>query len=82
MRFPSPTGCCGGLHKHCRRVVHHDLVWNPARIEQRIGRIGRLGSLTNRLRQNGDDAALEILYPVIHGTIDKRLFRTVKTREK
>jgi len=70
------------LHKHCRRVVHHDLVWNPARIEQRIGRIDRLGSLTNLLRQNGADATLDILYPVIRRTIDKRLFRTVKTREK
>lgn len=70
------------LHKYCRRVVHHDLVWNPAQIEQRIGRIDRLGSLTSRLRQNGADVALDILYPVIRGTIDKRLFRTVKTREK
>ena len=70
------------LHKNCRRIVHHDLVWNPAQIEQRIGRIDRLGSLTNRLRQNGADIALDILYPVICGTIDKRLFQTVKSREK
>ena len=70
------------LHKHCRRIVHHDLVWNPAQIEQRIGRIDRLGSLTNRLRKNGSDVTLDVLYPVIRGTIDERLFRTVKTREK
>ena len=25
---------------------------------------------------------LDVLYPVIRGTIDERLFRTVKTREK
>ena len=70
------------LHKHCRRIVHHDLVWNPAQVEQRIGRIDRLGSLTNRLRKNGTDVTLDVLYPVIRGTIDERLFRTVKTREK
>lgn len=70
------------LHKHCRRVIHHDLVWNPAQIEQRIGRIDRLGSLTNRLRKNGDDVTLDVLYPVIRGTIDERLFKTVKSREK
>lgn len=70
------------LHKQCRRVVHHDLVWNPAQIEQRIGRIDRLGSLTSRLRKNGTDVTLDVLYPVIRGTIDERLFRTVKTREK
>jgi Helicase conserved C-terminal domain len=43
------------LHKRCRRVVHHDLVWNPAQVEQRIGRIEhirRLGSLTNRPAEN------------------------------
>jgi superfamily II DNA or RNA helicase len=70
------------LHKHCRRIVHHDLVWNPAQIEQRVGRIDRLGSLTNRLRKSGSDVTLDVLYPVIRGTIDERLFRTVKTREK
>jgi hypothetical protein len=70
------------LHKHCRRIVHHDLVWNPAQVEQRIGRIDRLGSLTSRLRKNGSDITLDVLYPVIRGTIDERLFRTVKTREK
>ena len=70
------------LHKHCRRVVHHDLVWNPAQIEQRVGRIDRLGSLTSRLRKDGSEATLDVLYPVIRGTIDERLFRTVKSREK
>jgi superfamily II DNA/RNA helicase len=70
------------LHKQCRRVVHHDLVWNPAQIEQRIGRIDRLGSLTSQLRKNGADVMLDVLYPIIRGTIDERLFRTVKTREK
>jgi superfamily II DNA or RNA helicase len=70
------------LHRNCRRIVHHDLTWNPAQIEQRIGRIDRLGSLTNRLRKNDTDVKLEVLYPVIAGTIDERLYRTVKTREK
>ncbi len=70
------------LHKHCRRVVHHDMAWNPAQIEQRIGRIDRLGSLTSRLRKDGDDISLDAVYPVIRGTIDERMYRTVKAREK
>jgi superfamily II DNA or RNA helicase len=70
------------LHKHCRRIVHHDLEWNPAKIEQRVGRIDRLGSLTSRLREIDSTAMLDILYPVIGGTIDERLYRTVKSREK
>jgi hypothetical protein len=53
-----------------------------AQVEQRIRRIDRLGSLTNRLRKNGDEVTLDVLYPVIRGTIDERLFRTVKRREK
>lgn len=64
------------------RVVHHDLLWNPAQIEQRIGRIDRLGSLTSRLRSIDPNEKLDVLYPTIHGTIDDRLYRTVKTREK
>ena len=71
------------LHKHCRRIVHHDLEWNPAKIEQRVGRIDRLGSLTSRLREKPDsNAMLDILYPIIAETIDERLYRTVKSREK
>lgn len=70
------------LHKHCRRVVHHDLTWNPAQIEQRIGRIDRLGSLTSRLRMDDPNTKLDVIYPVIRGTIDERLYRTVKAREK
>jgi hypothetical protein len=70
------------LHEWCRHLVNHDLVWDPAQVEQRIGRIDRLGSLTNPLRKNGDDVNLDVLYPVIRGIIDERLFRTVKRREK
>lgn len=33
------------LHRECAEVIHHDLPWNPARLEQRIGRIDRVNSL-------------------------------------
>ena len=39
------------LHRSCRRVIHHDLPWNPAKLEQRTGRVDRIGSLSSRLRQ-------------------------------
>lgn len=55
------------LRKHCRRIVHHDLVWNAAQVEQRVGRIDRLGSLTNLLRKAGIEVTLDVLYPVIRG---------------
>ncbi len=33
----------------CRLVVNYDLPWNPMRIEQRIGRIDRIGQEANRI---------------------------------
>lgn len=33
------------MHLFCRRIILHDLNWNPAKLEQRIGRIDRRGSL-------------------------------------
>ena len=32
------------LQRFCRHVIHHDLDWNPSTIEQRTGRIDRLGA--------------------------------------
>lgn len=71
------------LHRNCRRIVHHDLSWNPAQLEQRVGRIDRIGSLTSRERDRGKkDYYLEILYPLVERSIDIRQFQVVKEREK
>lgn len=70
------------LHRSCRRIVHHDLTWNPAQLEQRVGRIDRLGSRTLQLRVKDSNAVMDVVYPLIHRTIDERLYRTVKMREK
>lgn len=70
------------LHHHCRRVVHHDLAWNPAQLEQRVGRVDRLGSLVQRLRDRKPETTLDVLLPLIANTIDERLERTVRLRER
>lgn len=70
------------LHHHCAHVVHHDLAWNPAQLEQRVGRVDRLGSLIQRRRARDPKASLDILLPVIAQTIDERLERTVRMRER
>jgi len=31
------------LHEHCRIVINLELPWNPMRLEQRIGRVDRIG---------------------------------------
>jgi len=38
--------------------------------------------LRRRLRKDGADITLDVLYRVVRGTIDERLYRTVKMREK
>ena len=56
---------------------------NPAQLEQRVGRIDRIGSLTSRERDRGKkDYYLEILYPLVERSIDIRQFQVVKEREK
>jgi hypothetical protein len=70
------------LHHHCRRVIHHDLAWNPAQLEQRVGRVDRLGSLVQRLRDRRPETTLDVLLPLIENTIDERLERTVRLRER
>ncbi len=70
------------LHHHCRRVIHHDLAWNPAQLEQRVGRVDRLGSLVQRLRERAPQTRLDIELPLVANTIDERLERTVRMRER
>jgi hypothetical protein len=31
------------LHQRCRFVIHVELPWNPVRLEQRVGRVDRIG---------------------------------------
>jgi superfamily II DNA/RNA helicase len=72
------------LHRHCRHVVHYDLGWNPAKIEQRTGRIDRIGSKTQRERnlnaslgEVGDEitmVGLEVALPYLAATYDERMF--------
>ena len=67
------------LHRECRHVIHHDLPWNPATLEQRTGRVDRIGSKTERLRGNGD-CSLDVAVPYIAGTYDEHRFRVVHGR--
>lgn len=70
------------LHKECTRLIHHDLCWNPAQLEQRTGRLDRIGSKISRVRERDYSAMLELCFPLIPGTIDVRQYDVVKEREK
>jgi superfamily II DNA or RNA helicase len=60
------------LHHRCRLVIDVELPWNPLRLEQRIGRIDRLGQ---RRRVHG----LRLFYP---GTIEERVLERLELRRR
>jgi hypothetical protein len=71
------------LHRHCRHVIHYDLAWNPAVVEQRTGRVDRIGSKTFRERQlarPGTDIFLGVSVPFLAGTYDERMFEELRLR--
>ncbi len=70
------------LHRECSHVIHYDLAWNPARLEQRVGRLDRLGSKVDRALAAGREATLSIARRYIPGTIDERMFLRVRDRER
>ncbi len=71
------------LHRHCRHVVHYDLAWNPAVLEQRTGRIDRIGSKTFRERDlapAGHAPLLDVGVPFLAGTYDERMYEELRIR--
>jgi superfamily II DNA/RNA helicase len=65
------------LHQDCRYVIHHDLDWNPSTIEQRTGRVDRIGSKAERAGR-----PVVIYEPYLGGTHDEKMFRVMKDRER
>ncbi|MBE0557404.1 MAG: hypothetical protein IH628_09245, partial [Proteobacteria bacterium] len=61
----SEVGSEGIDLQFCRVMVNYDLPWNPMRIEQRIGRIDRVGQQAKRL---------SIVHFKIKDTIEERLY--------
>ena len=55
----------------CRFLVNYDLPWNPMKVEQRIGRIDRIGQTAERI---------DILNLVYAGTIDSRIVQRLYER--
>jgi hypothetical protein len=65
------------LHLGCRYMIHHDLDWNPSTIEQRTGRIDRLGAKAETVGR-----PIEVYLPYIAATQDEKQFRVVTDRER
>jgi Helicase conserved C-terminal domain len=65
------------LHLDCRFVIHHDLSWNPSTIEQRTGRVDRIGSKAEKARH-----PIHVYLPFVTATQDEKMFRVVRDRER
>lgn len=65
------------LHLDCRFIIHHDLSWNPSTIEQRTGRIDRIGCKAEKAYQ-----PIHVYLPFVTATQDEKMFRVVRDRER
>jgi len=65
------------LHLSCRYVIHHDLCWNPSTLEQRSGRVDRIGSKAERVRQS-----INLFLPYVAATQDEKMYKVVRDRER
>ena len=61
----SEIGCEGLDYQFCDCIVNYDLPWNPMRVEQRIGRIDRIGQTSESV------AIVNLITP---GTIDADIY--------
>lgn len=64
------------LHRHCANIIHHDLPWNPAKLEQRIGRLDRVNSLADPDR----DIRIHIGIPFLANNYEKYQYDVVFSR--
>lgn len=62
------------LHRFSLHLIHFDLEWNPARLEQREGRIDRLGRVL--------DEPARIYFLLIKDTYDERMMHQLVARQR
>lgn len=65
------------LHLNCRYTIHHDLCWNPSTLEQRTGRIDRIGAKAETC-----GAPIHVYLPYVAATQDEKMYRVVMDRER
>ena len=77
------------LHESCRVVVQFHAEWNPAILEQQIGRVDRKGSLWEQLAKkwlkdgaNGEPPFVEVRQLVFEGTYDAFQWDRVMRRQQ
>ena len=64
------------LQQQCRYVIHYDLEWNPAKMEQREGRVDRVGW------GRSDEGFIDVRFMLLKGTYEERIFHAVMQRDQ
>ena len=73
------------LHTFCSDVYHYGLAWTPSAVEQRIGRVDRVRSKTERTASTivgplPDEKRLQVFYPHLEDTVERLQVRRVLRR--
>ena len=64
------------LHTYCKQVIHYGIAWNPSSVEQRTGRVDRIGSLAQRnfgeLSSGlNESEKIQVYYPYLYDTVER-----------
>ena len=73
------------LHTFCADVYHYGLAWTPSAIEQRIGRVDRVRSKTERVATSSVSELappdkLQVFYPHLEDTVERLQVKRVLRR--
>jgi hypothetical protein len=74
------------LHTFCSAVHHYGIAWTPSSMEQRVGRVDRVRSHTERRlidvkgRPQRDDELLQVYFPHLEDTVEVLQVRRVLER--
>ena len=71
------------LHTFCDRIFHYGISWTPSSMEQRTGRLDRIGSLTHRkLKRNSvsESDFLQVYFPYLTETVEVPQVYTILKR--
>jgi superfamily II DNA/RNA helicase len=64
------------LQKQCRFIIHYALEWNPAKMEQREGRVDRVGW------GRSGEGYIDVRFMLLKGTYEERIFHAVMQRDQ
>jgi superfamily II DNA/RNA helicase len=64
------------LQQQCRYIIHYDLEWNPAKMEQREGRVDRVGW------GRSEEGYIDVRFMLLKGTYEERIFHAVMQRDQ